>query len=158
MQFFEDIKVGMRREIGSFTFTTENIKAFAAEFDPQPFHLDEEAGRKSLFGGLVASGWHLGAVGMKLLVANGKKITAEMRARGEEVAVWGPSPGFTEMRWHRPVFPGDTLTYSGTIETARLTASRPGWGIVQSRNSSTNQRGELVMSFLATAFAPCRSK
>jgi acyl dehydratase len=64
MPFFEDIKVGQRREIGSFTFTAEAIKKFATQFDPQPFHLDEEAGRKSLFGGLAASGWHVGSVCM----------------------------------------------------------------------------------------------
>lgn len=158
MYFFEDVKVGMRRELGSFTFTVENIKTFAAQFDPQPFHLDEEAGRNSLFGGLAASGWHIGAVGMKLIVANGKKVAAEMRERGEEIAVWGPSPGFVDMRWHQPVLAGDTISYASTVESTRRTASRPGWGIVQSRNTSTNQRGELVMSFLASAFAPCREK
>jgi acyl dehydratase len=67
MNFFEDLEIGARREIGSFTFTAENIKKFAAQFDPQRFHLDEEEGRKSLFGGLAASGWHVGSVCMKLL-------------------------------------------------------------------------------------------
>jgi acyl dehydratase len=69
MHFFEDLEIGARREIGSFTFTAEAIKKFAAQFDPQAFHLDEEAGRKSLFGGLAASGWHVASVCMKLLVA-----------------------------------------------------------------------------------------
>ena len=74
MHFFEDIAVGQRRELGSFTFTADNIKKFARQFDPQRFHLDEEEGRKSLFGGLAASGWHVGSVCMKLLVADGQPV------------------------------------------------------------------------------------
>src|SRR5271170_3521382 len=103
MHFFEDVKVGQRRELGAFTFTAEAIKSFAAQFDPQAFHLDEEAGRKSLFGGLAASGWHVGSVCMKLLVADGQRQASEMVARGEKVEVWGPSPGFRELRWIRSV-------------------------------------------------------
>ena len=73
MRFFEDIEIGQRREVGSFTFTAELIKKFAAQFDPQRFHLDEEEGRKSLFGGLAASGWHVGSVCMKVMVAHGQR-------------------------------------------------------------------------------------
>lgn len=156
MYFLEDLKVGFRREFGSHTFTAEAIKEFAAKFDPQPFHLDEEAAKASLFGGLAASGWHIGAVGMKLLVADGQRQSREMVARGERVAIWGPSPGFREMRWHRPVLAGDTISYSNVVESVRPTASRPQWGIVQARNTSTNHRGEVVMTFLATAFVPRR--
>jgi acyl dehydratase len=156
MPFFEDIKVGLRRELGSFTFTPELIKKFAAQFDPQPFHLDEEAGRKSLFGGLAASGWHVGSVCMKLLVADGQRQAAEAAARGEPVAVWGPSPGFNDLRWLRPVLAGDTISYASEVESARTSEKRPEWGIVQARNSGTNQRGELAFSLLATAFVPRR--
>ena len=88
MRFFEDLEIGQRRELGSFTFTAELIKKFAIQFDPQRFHLDEEAGRNSLFGGLAASGWHVGSVCMKLLVADGQRQAAEAAARGEKVAVW----------------------------------------------------------------------
>ena len=94
MRFFEDIEIGAQREFGAFTFTADDIKKFAAQFDPQRFHLDEEEGRKSLFGGLAASGWHVAAVCMKLLVADGKRLTAEAVARGETVAVWGRRPAF----------------------------------------------------------------
>ncbi len=73
MRFFEDLEIGQRRELGSFTFTAELIRKFATQFDPQRFHLDEEAGRNSLFGGLAASGWHVGSVCMKLLVADGQR-------------------------------------------------------------------------------------
>jgi acyl dehydratase len=157
MRFFEDIEIGERREVGSFTFTAEDIKRFASQFDPQRFHLDEEEGRKSLFNGLAASGWHVAAVCMKLLVADGKRLSAEAAARGETVAVWGPSPGFRELRWSRPVLAGDTISFSSEVETKRTSSGRPEWGILQARNTGTNQRGEVAFSFLATAFVPRRN-
>jgi acyl dehydratase len=157
MNFFEDLEIGRRREIGSFTFTAEAIKKFAAQFDPQRFHLDEEEGRKSLFGGLAASGWHVGSVCMKLLVANGQRQTQEAIARGEKVAVWGPSPGFRDLRWLKPVLAGDTITYATEVASKRTSEKRREWGIVEARNTGTNQRGELAFSLLATAFVPRRS-
>ena len=156
MHFFEDIKVGQRREVGSFTFTADTIKHFAAQFDPQRFHLDEEEGRKSLFGGLAASGWHVASVCMKLMVADGKRQARETAARGDKVAIWGPSPGFRELRWIRPVLAGDTIRFSNVVETKRTSEKRPEWGILQARNTGINQRGEQVFSFLATAFVPRR--
>ena len=157
MNFFEDIEIGQRRELGSFTFTADLIKKFAAQFDPQRFHLDEEEGRNSLFGGLAASGWHVGSVCMKLLVADGQRQAREATARGEKVAVWGPSPGFRELRWIKPVLAGDTIHFVSAVETKRLSEKRPEWGILQGRHTGTNQRGELVYSVLATAFVPRRS-
>src|SRR5437868_10835591 len=154
MAFFEELELGARREIGSFTFTADAIKEFAAQFDPQRFHLDEEAGRKSLSGGLAASGWHVGSVCMKLMVADGQRQIKEAMARGEKIAAWGPSPGFRELRWIRPVLAGDTVSFFSLIETKRVSDSRPGWGIVQARNTGTHQRGEQVYSLLATAFVP----
>jgi acyl dehydratase len=156
MPFFEDIAVGMRREVGSFTFTAELIKKFAGQFDPQPFHLDEEAGRQSLFGGLAASGWHVASVYMKLAVTGGQRQAREAAARGEKIAVWGPSPGFRELRWIKPVLAGDTVHYASEVESKRTSEKRPEWGIVQVRNTGTNQRGERVFSFLATGFVPRR--
>jgi acyl dehydratase len=156
MRFFEDIEIGMRRELGSFTFTAEDIKRFAGQFDPQAFHLDEEAGRKSLFGGLAASGWHVGSVCMKLLVADGQRQIREALARGEKVATWGPSPGFRELRWIKPVLSGDTITFASEVESLRTSDKRPEWGIVQARNTGADARGELVFSILATAFVPRR--
>jgi acyl dehydratase len=157
MHFFEDLEIGARRELGSFTFTGEAIKKFAAQFDPQAFHLDEEAGRRSLFGGLAASGWHVGSVCMKLLVTDGQRQMKEAAARGEKLAIWGPSPGFRELRWIRPVLAGDTISFSSVIETKRTSEKRPEWGILQARNTGTNQRGEPVYSFLASAFVPRRN-
>src|SRR6202140_3825402 len=156
IRFFEDIKIGQRREVGSFTFTADAIKHFAAQFDPQRFHLDEEEGWKSLFGGLAASGWHVGSVCMKLMVADGQRLAKEAAARGEKVAVWGPSPAFRHPRSIKPVLAGDTMSFSSEVESVRTSDSRPEWGIVQARNTGINQRGEPVFSFLATAFVPRR--
>jgi acyl dehydratase len=156
MRFFEDIRVGDRSELGSFTFTAEDIKRFAAQFDPQRFHLDEDEGRNSLFGGLAASGWHVGSVCMKLLVAAGQRQNEEERARGEESAVWGPSPGFRELRWIKPVLAGDTISFASEITSLRTSESRPQWGLVEACNTGTNQHGDLVFSILATAFVPRR--
>src|SRR5438309_9253397 len=158
MRFFEEMEVGQRRELGSFAFTAEAIKKFAAQFDPQRFHLDEEEGRKSLFGGLAASGWHVGSVCMKLLVADAARQAKEAIARGEEVAVWGPSPGFRELRWIRPVLAGDTVAYANVVIDKRASGSRPGWGILSARTTGTNQRGEDVYSITASAFVPMRGK
>src|ERR1700738_2468834 len=119
MRFFEDIEVGQRRELGSFTFTADLIRKFAGQFDPQRFHLDEEEGKKSLFGGLAASGWHVGSVCMKLLVADRDRRANEAAASGEKIAIWGPSPGFRELRWIKPVLAGDTITFFSEIESLR---------------------------------------
>jgi acyl dehydratase len=156
MNFFEDVKIGQRRELGSFTFTAEAIKKFAAEFDPQRFHLDEEEGRRSLFGGLAASGWHVGSACMKLLVVEGQRLAREAAARGEEVATWGPSPGFRELRWIRPVLAGDTISFATEVRSLSPSSSKPEWAVVEARHTGTNQRGELVFSVLATAFVPRR--
>jgi len=157
MPFFEDIEIGQRRELGSFTFTADDIKRFARQFDPQRFHLSEEEGSNSLFGGLAASGWHVASVCMKMIVAEGQRAAREAAARGERIAIWGPSPGFRELRWSVPVLAGDTISFASEIETRRTSDSRPEWGILQIRNRGTNQRGELAFSFLGVAFVPRRN-
>lgn len=156
MIFFEDTKLGERHTLGSFQFTAENIKAFAAVYDPQPFHLDEEAGRRSIFGGLAASGWHTASVYMKLLVAYSEQLMDAARARGDPVAESGPSPGFTNLKWPRPVLAGDTITYFWEAKAKRPLASRPGWGLVSGLTTAVNQRGELVFTFDNAVFLPCR--
>jgi acyl dehydratase len=156
MWFFEDITVGRRREVGSFTFTADEIKRFAGKYDPQRFHLSEEEGRKSLFGGLTASGWHVASVCMKLMITSAQRLAREAVARGEVVGVGGPSPGFRDLRWIKPVMAGDTITYVSEVESLRASDSRPEWGIVQIRNTGTNQRGEVVFSYLGAGFVPRR--
>jgi acyl dehydratase len=157
MKFFEDIAVGERIEIGRHSFTAESIKAFARVYDPQPFHVDEEAAARSHFGALVASGWQTAAVWMRLMVEHHRRESDEMRARGEAVAELGPSPGFRELKWLRPVYVGDTITYSTEIIEARASKSRPGWGLMRIRNSGVNQKGEPVISFISTAFVQRRN-
>ena len=124
MRFFEDMAVGDRRETGSFTFTADEIKRFARQYDPQRFHLSEEEGRNSLFGGLAASGWHVAAVYMGLLVLDCQRNDREALARGDKVGVGGPSPGFRDLRWIKPVLAGDTITFVREIETASAPPTR----------------------------------
>ena len=156
MIFFDDAQPGDRRKLGSFTFTADAIKAFARDYDPQAFHLDEEAGRRSIFGGLAASGWHTASIYMKLLVADLKQETEKRTARGEPVAASGPSPGFKNLRWPRPVLAGDTVSYFYEATSKRLLASRPGWGIVFGTTTAVNQREEIVLFFENSVFLPCR--
>jgi acyl dehydratase len=156
MRYFDDINVGDRMELGSHTFTVEDIKTFAGQYDPQAFHMDEAAAAQSHFGALCASGWHTIAVWMRLRVLYGRREDAERAARGEVLAKLGPSPGFRELRWLRPVYAGDTIAYASEIAEKRASQSRPGWGLVFARNTGTNQKGELVMSFTGSGFVERR--
>src|SRR5262249_52120826 len=157
-RFFEDIAVGDRAEIGRHTFAAEEIKSFAQRFDPQPFHLGEAAAAQSLFGALCASGWHTACLWMRLAVEDRRREDDERRARGEAGAALGVSPGFRELRWLNPVYPGDTITYATEIVELRPSGSRPEWGIMTSRNTGTNQRGEPVLSFISSAFIERRTQ
>ena len=157
MKYFEDTVVGAPRTIGSHTFTAAEIKAFAARFDPQPFHLSEEAAARSHFGRLCASGWHTSSVCMRHIVEANKKQADEQRARGEPVAKSGPSPGVRDVRWLKPVYVGDTITFSSEVVELRE-VSRPGWGLLVARNTGTNQHGELVYSVQGAVFVERRPK
>jgi acyl dehydratase len=134
-RFFEDFTVGLRfGSSGAILVTAERIKSFAAEFDPQPFHLDDDAGRDSLFGGLVASGWHTAAVAMRLIVDSDLGLSGQ----GAGVAV-------ETMRWPVPVRAGDALRVEGTVTEIRLSRSRADRGIVKFHTIVRNQRGEAVL-------------
>jgi acyl dehydratase len=141
--WFEDIEIGARRELGAYTFTQEEIIAFARAYDPQAFHIDPEAAKHSMFGGLIASGWHTASVWMKLMVA--------ARDGGGAMGS-GVSPGFDDMRWLKPVRPGMTLTYSTEIIEKRPLRSRPDFGLIKSRNEARDESGELVFSFIGKGF------
>ena len=156
MRYFDDINVGDRMELGTHTFTADDIKTFAAQYDPQAFHMDEDAAAKSHFGALCASGWHTIAVWMRLRVLYGRREDGERAARGEVIAKLGPSPGFRELKWLRPVYAGDAITFASEIAEKRASQSRPGWGLVFARNTGTNQKGELVMSFIGSGFVERR--
>src|SRR5690606_33309275 len=143
---------GETSELGSYTFTSDAIIRFARRFDPQPFHVDPEAAKESLFGGLCASGWHTASIWMRLMSDHRDRIRDAARTHGERGARLGPSPGFTDLKWLKPVYPGDTITYRSTFTGKRISASRPGWGLVFHHNAGVNQRGEEVFSFNGAVF------
>jgi acyl dehydratase len=131
---FEDFVAGEVLPLGSRHVTRAEIIAFAAEFDPQPFHLDERAATNMPVGGLMASGWHVGALFMNMLCSG---LLLESSSMG--------SPGIETLKWRRPVRPGDTLTASSTVIEARASRSRPDMGIVRFRHEVVNQAGDVVM-------------
>jgi acyl dehydratase len=157
MKFFDDIRLGDRREFGKHTFAAEDIKRFARSFDPQPFHLDEEAAKRSHFGGLCASGWHTTAACMRLIVDYHKRLAAEMIAGGEKPAKIGPSPGFRNLKWLKPIYAGDTVAFASEVIELRPSASRPQWGVVRMRTVGTNQKGERVYEIENAAFIERRA-
>jgi acyl dehydratase len=148
--------VGEQRELGRHTFTPQEIKSFAERYDPQPFHLDEQAAARSHFGGLVASGWHTGSVCIRLIVADRVREEEAMRARGEPVGRTGPSPGFRDLKWPRPVYAGDTIAFRAEVIETRAVQSRPDKGLVFALNTGHNQAGELVFSFVSAVFVDRR--
>ncbi|HWV41106.1 MaoC family dehydratase [Pseudorhodoplanes sp.] len=156
MRFYDELRIGDRAEIGSHLFTAEDIKAFAGQFDPQPFHVDEEQGQRSHFGALVASGWHTASMWMRKLVDYRRREAEAMRSRGERIPWVGPSPGFRNMRWHRPVFVGDTVSYAYEVIAMRVSESKPDRGIVTVLASGQNQHGARVISFESLAFVERR--
>ena len=140
-------EIGERIEIGSYTFSAEEIIAFARKYDPQPFHMNEEAARNSMLGGLCASGWHTTAVWMKMNVAYHKANSTRLEAEGKPAPQFGPSPGLSNLKWFKPVFAGDTIRYFNTVTAARRRRSKPEWGIVELLSEGFNQNGEKVVQF-----------
>jgi len=133
--YWEDFPAGSVRDFGRKTLTREETLAFARDFDPQPFHLDDAAAEASLFGKLSASGWHTCAVAMRMMCDD---YLLESASLG--------SPGVDNLRWLRPVFPGDTLRMRLTVLAARPMSSRPGVGLVQSRWEMFNQHDQPVLT------------
>lgn len=129
--YFDDLNVGQTFRSGPIAVTVEEIKTFASRFDPQPFHLDEQAAARSPFGGLAASGWHTGAISMRLLV--------------DSLKIAGGILGFGgQIRWPRPTRPGDVLTVESEVIDVTPSRSNPERGIVTVRNTTLNQRDEAV--------------
>lgn len=155
--FLEDYHPGDVIDLGTHHFTADAIKAFAALYDPQTFHLDEAAARSSVFGALSASGWHTAAVWMKLMVANELKLTQAIVARGDTPGRLGPSPGFSEMRFLKPVHAGDTIAYTTSVRTTEPWPGRPKWGLLVSDNAGVNQRGEAVFTFIGRVLVERRT-
>ncbi|WP_341850193.1 MaoC family dehydratase [Sphingomonas natans] len=145
--WFEDIEVGRIDRFGAYPVTREEVLAFARAYDPQPFHIDDEAAAKSpLFGRLAASGWHTAAIGMRMTVDYWEPL--DFHTLG--------AAGIDEMRFLAPVFPGDTLRAEAEVLDTRTSASRPGVGIVRSRTTIFNQADKPVLSHVATVFIPMR--
>ncbi|HXS28238.1 MAG TPA: MaoC family dehydratase [Steroidobacteraceae bacterium] len=145
--YFDDLKVGQRfTSPASYTIDAEQIRAFAAQFDPQPFHLDESAGRATVFGGLVASGWHTAALTMRLVVQSGPPLAGGTVGLGAELS------------WHEPVRPGDTLHVRAEVIEAIPSRSRPDRGRVVMRTETLNQHGTVVQTCISKVLVPRRAQ
>jgi len=144
-RWFEDYVPGAVHELGTITVDGDEMRRFAAQFDPQSYHIDPEAAAQTHFGGLIASGWHTGSMMMRLLALN---YLAPESSLG--------SPGIETLRWPRPVRPGDVLTVRVTVQGARRSQSRPDRGIVQSLIEVSNQNGEVVMTANPANLVLCR--
>ena len=144
--YLDDFQVGQRFTSATHRMDTEEIKAFARQFDPQPFHLDEEAAKSSMFAGLVASGWHTAAVSMRLQVESGLPVAGGM------IGIGG------EMSWPQPTRPGDVLRVVSEIKEVTPSRSRPDRGVVRVRSETRNQRDEVVQILDAKLLVPRRSK
>ena len=140
MQYFEDIPVGQKHAFGSYAVTREEVLAFAGKYDPQPFHLDDEAAAKTHFGRLSASGWHTCSMAMAMMVEN--LMDRQQAGLG--------SPGVDELRWLKPVYPGDTLRCETEVFEKRRSASRREMGIFKSTLKVFNQHDEPVLSMIST--------
>jgi len=136
---WEDFAVGNVACYGPRTITREEMLAFAAEFDPQPMHTDEEAARTTMLGGLIASGWHTCALSMRMMADGFVLASASMG-----------SPGVEEVRWLKPVRPGDSLTLRATVTETRPSGSRPGMGFIKFRYEMLDQAGACVMTLVST--------
>ena len=144
-RYLEDLSPGQKFGSGTRRVELERIKSFAAEFDPQPFHLDEAAAESSLFKGLAASGWHTAAMTMRLLVES------ELRLAGGTIGA-----GVEELRWPRPVRPGDELRVESEVLEVRPSRSRPDQGVIKVRTTTLNQHGEPVQVFVGNLIVPRR--
>jgi acyl dehydratase len=146
-RYLEDLKVGDRFESGSYEVTERAVMEFAREFDPQPFHIDREAAKKSVFGGLVASGWHTAAITMRLLV------TSDLNLASGAIGL-----GVDELRFPRPVRPGDTLRLKLEIIDVRESQSKPDRGTARIRYATRNQKDEIVFTQTAMVLVPKRGR
>lgn len=146
MQYFEDIEVGATQRFGAYEVRRDEVVEFASKYDPQPFHLSDEAAAATHFGRLSASGWHSCAMVMSMVVEN---------LKAHRQAGLG-SPGIDELRWLRPVYPGDTLSCETEVLDKRRSEKRPEMGIFRSRMTVRNQDGTPVMTFISTGLIQTR--
>jgi acyl dehydratase len=155
-RWFEEINLDEEFPIGSHTFSQEEIIRFAKLYDPQYFHVDPEQAKHSHFGGIIASGWHTASVGQRLMVDELFAEEERIEAAGKSPGVAGPSPGISSMRYTTPVRPGDVISYTMRVKSKRVSNSLPGWGVLVTRITSTNQRGEAVYEADLVSFTKLR--
>jgi acyl dehydratase len=148
MIYFQDIEVGSRQSFGRYEVTREEVLEFAGKYDPQPFHLDEEAAAQTHFGRISASGWHTCAMTMAMMVEN---MTANKQAGLG-------SPGVDQLRWKKPVYPGDTLRCESEILEKRRSKSRREMGIFKSRTTTFNQHDEPVLEMVSNGLIRVRDE
>ena len=148
MQYFEDIEIGRKQAFGRYDVTRDEVLEFARKYDPQPFHLSDDAAATTHFGRISASGWHTSAMVMAMLVEN---------LKANEQAGLG-SPGLDELRWHKPVYPGDTLRCETEVIEKRRSVSRPEMGSFRSKMQIYNQDDVLVMSFISIGLIATREQ
>ncbi len=137
MRYAEDFPVGVRRELGSTTLVEDEVIRFAREFDPQPFHVDKAAAEQGFYGGIIASGWHTCSLTMRIMVDN---YLADAAALG--------SPGIDELRWLKPVRPGDRLTVYSTVREIKNSTSKPDRAVLTTVTEVENQAGDVVLTML----------
>lgn len=153
---YDLLTIGDVWQYGSHTFGKEAMCAFAQRYDPQPFHVDEDAARESAFGQLVASGWYTAVVMMRLMVDSNAARAEEARTAGLPPLVAGPSPGIDNLAWPQPVLAGDTVAFSARIVAKRPSNSKPDWALMRKTVTGLNQRGQLVLSATINAFISMR--
>lgn len=140
------LAIGKTITLGAHTFGSEEIKRFASSFDPQRFHVDEEAAKDTIFGRLCASGWHTVSMWMRFNVLFGPEGEPESELERPSLR-FGPSPGLRDLKWRRPVYTGDTITFTRTVTHCRSIPDRPGWFLVKNHCEAINQDGVRVMDF-----------
>lgn len=150
MKLSELSPIGERIELDTIHFSAEDIIRFAQKYDPQIFHLDEEAAKDSVLGGLCASGWQSAASWMRSFLSFWKREVKRLMMEGITPPKLGPSPGFKDLKWIKPVYAGDDITYYVTLLETRPLASRPGTHLNTTFNEGVNQHGETVVSFTST--------
>lgn len=144
------LQLGETITLGRHVFTAGEIKEFAAKYDPQPFHTDEAAAKTSVFGGLCASGWHTCALWMRYNLENRERTVSEWSGPGPQPE-FGPSPGFSDLKWLKPVYAGDAITFRRTALSHRPLASRPGWHVLSIRADALNGDGHTVLEMTNAA-------
>lgn len=147
MTLDEYLGIGETTVLGTHVFQPDAIKAFATKYDPQPFHLDEEAATRSVFGRLCASGWHTASVWMKKNLEKRMDSEPQRWAGPGPMPVFGPSPGFRNLRWLKPVYAGETITFTRTGIAHRPLASRPGWRLLTIKAEAFDTTGDKVIEF-----------